>query len=169
MPRPDGIADYKQIVETLSEGKTLTDDERLDLLNDASHVTQPKPKLTEQVMAAKNGKREMDDTVVWVPSVGKMYNYERDAGFMDIPHAPKNQAMTTSFIEFAAMADGMIVPGSEVLEQEAVEACSKVSRTVAPGLTVGPTVYDGRKLEDGELKTFLDAQTEREVLLVSFG
>lgn len=125
--------------------------------------------LMEQVMASKNGKREMDDTVVWVPSVGKMYNYERDARFMGNIHNPKNPAMTTSYIEFAAMADGMIVPGSDVLEREAVEACNKVSRIVAPGLTVGPTVYDGRKLEDGELKTFLDAQAEKEVLLISFG
>lgn len=77
--------------------------------------------------------------------------------------------MTTRFVDFWKMADGILATTSMCLEGEAVKASQGYTNVLASGISVNPRAWVGSDLAPGEIKTFLDGRAEGGVIVISFG
>lgn len=153
MNRLGGFGDFETTVDSISLKDT----------------TRSKDEILENVAAVKNGTEFLNGTLITVPGLEPLFDYEKEAANVPFP-GPGMGAMITGFARFAKVADGIIATGSNVLEKEAIEACGEYAEVWTVGLQVNPRAWGkGCVLGEGSVKEFLGKKGKGEVLYVSFG
>lgn len=75
----------------------------------------------------------------------------------------------TTWIDYAQMADGVLATTSHALESAAINACEAFCNMIPTGIAISNRAWTGSALEEGSVKTFMDKQAEKSVLVISFG
>ncbi|KAK4687554.1 hypothetical protein P7C73_g2564, partial [Tremellales sp. Uapishka_1] len=145
-PIPHGAGGYKEVTAKLGGG----------------------PDVAGQVVLSKNGEVKPNGTVVSIPGVPDMYDYEREAENVDNPMTTFGQ-MVASMVDFIREADGVLATSSMCLEGEVMEALKQYINVLPIGMSMGPRGWNGSELIDGLVKQFLDRQRDKSVLFISFG
>ncbi|MCJ1398745.1 hypothetical protein MMC11_001946 [Xylographa trunciseda] len=150
-----GFADYDEIVDRYYHDKTMRKGrERMEIL--------------EEVCKAKNGRDALDGTVVHVPGIKPMYDYEREAS--NGPTPPGLAAMLGEMVKLAKNTDGIIVPSSFCLEEAVLAACAQLAKIHAVGIQIAPRGWStSTRVQEDTIRTFLDKHPPYSVLYISFG
>ncbi|KAK4687104.1 hypothetical protein P7C73_g3015, partial [Tremellales sp. Uapishka_1] len=145
-PIPNGAWGYKEVLEKLKGG----------------------PEIILQLMLARNGDVKPNGTVVSVPGIPDMYDYEREAENVDNPMATFGQVLA-NMVDFMREADGVLAASSMCLEGAAIDAIKQYINVLPIGMSLGPRAWNGSTLDEGDVKQFLDRQKDKSVLFISFG
>ncbi|MCJ1323030.1 hypothetical protein MMC15_008381 [Xylographa vitiligo] len=145
-----GFADYDEVVEKFyNDSEKRKGRERMQILEE-------------------NGSDALNGTVVHVPGIKPMYDYEREAS-----NGPTPAGLTVMLYEMVKLAkntDGVIVASSECLEEAVLTACSQFAKMYAVGIQLAPRGWSTKtRIQDDSIRSFLDKQSRHNVLFISFG
>ncbi|KAL2060536.1 hypothetical protein VTL71DRAFT_9177 [Oculimacula yallundae] len=150
-----GFSDWEEVVarfhgdEVLRRGRTEED-------------------IIEQVCTAKNGSDAYNGTVIKIPGLKEMHDYEREFG--EVPVQSGMASVLRETTSLARSTDGIISASSMTLEGETLLACQKYAQVYPIGVQVAPRGWSsGLEIQDEELRSFLERYGSNEVALISFG
>ncbi|KAE9362805.1 glycosyltransferase family 1 protein [Stipitochalara longipes BDJ] len=127
-----------------------------------------KAEIIEAVALAKNGTDKLNGTVVRVPGVKEMYDYEREG--YNIPMPPGILTQMAAMTNLANETDGVIISSSYAIEGPVLEAWKEFKKPYPVGIQVAPFGWEkGAVIQDEKIQGFLEKQEKNSVLYISFG
>ncbi|MCJ1438144.1 hypothetical protein MMC27_007531 [Xylographa pallens] len=150
-----GFADYDQVVD-----KFYNDNDK--------RKGRDRMQILQEVSIAKNGSDALDGTVLHVPGIKPMYDYEREAS--NGPTPPDLATMLCEMVKLAQNTDGVVVPSSHCLEEAVLNACAQFATIYAIGIQLTPRGWGtDARVQDDTIRSFLDKHPRHSVLFISFG
>ncbi|RDW65261.1 hypothetical protein BP5796_09953 [Coleophoma crateriformis] len=151
-----GVSDLEEIADEIMKDEAKRNGrERHEIIDKIAHV--------------KNGTDSLNGTIIRVPGVKPMYDYEREAA--NCPAPPGMGAILSQMVTLGKQSDGIISASSTCLEGEAIKACEKYTKLYPVGIQVAPRGWakDGLEIKDETLSTFLEKWGTNKVVFISFG
>ncbi|KAF4818959.1 UDP-glycosyltransferase 76D1 [Colletotrichum siamense] len=151
-----GFSDWEDIADKYVSDETL-------------RKGRERSEIIDKVCIAKNGFDEFNGTVISIPGIQDMYDYEREFG--EVPLQAGVSSMLRETVSLAKATDGVVCASSMALEGETIAACQTYTTVYPVGVQVAPRGWSKNELvvKDETLRAFLDSHRKGEVVLISFG
>ncbi|PMD38695.1 glycosyltransferase family 1 protein [Hyaloscypha variabilis F] len=150
-----GFSDWEKTVERIYSDESL-------------RAGRDRAQIIEAVALAKNGTDKLNGTVLRVPGVKEMYDYEREG--YNIPMPPGVLSQMAVMANLADETDGIIISSSYAIEGPVLEACKEFKKVYPVGIQIAPFGWEkGAVIQDEKIRGYLDKQKENSVLYISFG
>ncbi|KAK2743136.1 indole-3-acetate beta-glucosyltransferase [Colletotrichum kahawae] len=151
-----GFSDWEEIVHKYVSDETL-------------RKGRDRSEIIDKVCIAKNGFDEFNGTIISIPGIQDMYDYEREFG--EVPLQAGVSSMLRETVSLAKATDGVVCASSMALEGETIAACQTYTTVHPVGVQVAPRGWykNGLVVKDESLLAFLDSHGKEEVVLISFG
>ncbi|RDW59520.1 hypothetical protein BP6252_12607 [Coleophoma cylindrospora] len=151
-----GVSDLEEIADEIMK-------------DEAKRNGRERQTVIEQVACVKNGTDSFNGTIIRVPGVKPMYDYEREMG--NCPSPPGIGVILSQMVTLGKKVDGIISASSTCLEGETIKALEKYTKVYPVGIQVAPRGWgkDGLEIKDETLSNFLGKWGTNEVVFISFG
>ncbi|KAG6359887.1 hypothetical protein INS49_010940 [Diaporthe citri] len=151
-----GFSDWEEIVEKYMSDESLREG------RDRSEIS-------ERVCIAKNGSDDFNGTVISIPGLKDMHDYEREFG--EVPLQAGVTSMLRETVSLAKATDGVVCASAMALEGDTLTACNKYTTVHPVGVQIAPRgwSHDVPTIKEDKLLSFIQHYGKGEVILISFG